>query len=322
MISCTEFIPLYSEFFKYLEKKGGSDAVMQYWHYISDNSIGDKTNPNSLASFIERANTPFEGAINYWNHTLTEEASDLYKIIDSNNHLCYTHMRHCPSRGMLNALKHVDPYHNYCKHCDIIYQRVLDKYGIVYEMDFSRIDNAECSSMLYENGHRPDVDVTNIESVRTDETMTVIDMKAEDNKYLHRDFHLLGDLALKYCGEQFGDESVAEFLTDYTLNYYSPQIEDIKKRGLTAIKEWIEKIYEVEEATELLHTELTDTSLTVKIDKSPVIEYMRSLNQQPSKYYIEETRTLYNVIAEACNFNFFLIDYNEDGTATFKFCTK
>ena len=28
MISCTEFIPLYSEFFKFLEKRGGHDAVM------------------------------------------------------------------------------------------------------------------------------------------------------------------------------------------------------------------------------------------------------------------------------------------------------
>lgn len=44
MISCTEFIPLYSEFFKYLEKCNGEDAVMEYWIHISDTSIGDKTN--------------------------------------------------------------------------------------------------------------------------------------------------------------------------------------------------------------------------------------------------------------------------------------
>ena len=50
MISCTEFIPLYSEFFKYLEKEGGHDAVLTYWHYISDKKTGDVTNPNSLKS--------------------------------------------------------------------------------------------------------------------------------------------------------------------------------------------------------------------------------------------------------------------------------
>ena len=54
MISCTEFIPLYSEFFKFIESKGGHDAVVRYWEYISDYSIGDKTNPNSLISFVEK----------------------------------------------------------------------------------------------------------------------------------------------------------------------------------------------------------------------------------------------------------------------------
>ena len=34
MISCTEFIPLYSELFKYLETIGGKEEVLKYWNYI------------------------------------------------------------------------------------------------------------------------------------------------------------------------------------------------------------------------------------------------------------------------------------------------
>ena len=312
MISCTEFIPLYSEFFKYLEKAGGHDAVMKYWYYISDNSIGDRTNPNSLVSFIER-DGPFEGAINYWEHTLTEEACDVLKIYDYERKYAYTHMRHCPSRGMLNELKHIEPYYDYCGHCKVIYQRQLEKYGVVYERDHSGIDHAECKSLLYLKGHKPDCDVTETEG------RTVIDMKTEDNKYLHRDFHLSGDLALKYCGEQFGDGAVREFLSDYVRHFYSPQIADIKKRGLVALKEWIEHVYEVEEASDVLHTVLTDGALTVTVDKSPVIEYMRSLGQQPSKYYIEQTRTLYAVIARESGLDFTLEYYNEDGGAKYGF---
>lgn len=316
MISCTEFIPLYSEFFKYLEKAGGHDAVLQYWYYISDNSIGDKTNPNSLASFIER-DGPFEGAMHYWEHTLKEESSDAVKVYDYNNRYIYSHMRHCPSRGMLNDLKHIEPYYDYCGHCNVIYRRVLEKYGWEYERDNSKVDRAECSSLLYEKGHRPTCDYTAI-----DDTKVVVDMKPEDNKYLHRDFHLLGDLALKYCAEVFGDQGVVDFLTDYTKNYYSPQIEDIRKRGLAAVKEWIEKVYEIEEASEVLHTELTDDTLTVVIDKSPVIEYMHSLHQQPTKYYIEETRTMYAVMARESGLDFTLDYYHEDGAAKFRFFKK
>ncbi len=314
MISCTEFIPLYSEFFKYLEAQNGPDAVMEYWYHISDNSIGDKTNPHSLASFIERSDDPFEGAVNYWRHTLTEEACDLFCVIDHEKKQRYSHMRHCPSRGMLNALEHVEPYHNYCEHCNVIYQRVLDNYGVQMDMDFSKIDNAECGGYLYMKGHPPTEDCH-----IPDDTKEIIDMKPEDNKYLHRDFHLLGDMALTYCGDNFGDDAVIGFLTTYVKNYYSPQIEDIKKRGLLAIKEWIEDVYEREEATDLLHTELSDNTLTVTIDKSPVIEYMHSLNQEPGRFYDQQTKTLYAVVAESAGFGFELAYYNEDGGTKFTF---
>ena len=46
---------------------------------------------------------------------------------------------------------------------------------------------------------------------------------------------------------------------------------------------------------------------------------MRSLNQEPSKYYIEETRTLYDVIARESRLKFNLEYYNNDGGAKFTF---
>ena len=102
MISCTEFIPLYSEFFKYLEAKGGHDEVVKYWIHISDTSIGDKTNPNSLAYKCEKFGG-FKGAIAYWGHTLTEEACDLLEIESDEKKFRYSHMRHCPSKENMNV---------------------------------------------------------------------------------------------------------------------------------------------------------------------------------------------------------------------------
>ena len=323
MISCTEFIPLYSEFFKFLEKMGGHDAVVEYWTHISDTSIGDKTNPNSLAYKCEELGG-FKGAIAYWGHTLTEEACDLFEFEDSKNRFKYSHMRHCPSRGMLNELSHIEPYYDYCSHCNLIYSRVLEKYGVVLDRDNSGIDNAECRECFYEIGNEPyfDYRTVNDEDLKKragEDGVVIIDMKSEDNKYLHRDFHLLGDNALKYCADKYGDGAVVDFLADFTKLYFAPKIDEIKSRGLVALKEWIERLYEVEEASELLHTELTDASLTVTVDKSPVIEYMHSLNQAPSKYYVEETRTLYNTIAKECGYTFKLEYYNADGGTRFVF---
>lgn len=321
MISCTEFIPLYSEFFKFLEKRGGHDAVLAYWKHISDTSIGDMTNPNSLAYKCEELGG-FEGAIAYWGHTLTEEACDLLQVVNSDKKFKYQHMRHCPSRGMLNELKHVEPYYDYCSHCNVIYSLVLEKYGMSFIRDNSKVDCAECRSFLYETDNPPEIDFYNVSDEDVKQKYPdsqIVDMKTEDNKYLHRDFHLLGDNALKYCGDMYGKEAVIEFLRDYVKYFYAPIVEKIKVGGILALAEWINGLYEIEESSAYLKTVLSDNTLTVTIEKSPVIEYMHSLNQEPSEYYVEETRTLYEAIATECGYSFALEYYNEDGGTRFVF---
>ena len=317
MISCTEFIPLYSEFFNFLEAQGGHDAVLRYWEHIADNSIGDKSNPNSLASYLERSEDKIAGAWAYWNRSLSEEASDVLRIYDPEKKYFCSHMRHCPSRGMLNELKHIDPYYDYCEHCNVIYKKTLAEHGIVGERDNSKVEHAECASLYYLKGHRPEGDYRAI-----DEHKIVLDIHKEDNKYLHRDFHLSADLALQYCGEQFGNQVVCDFLTTYVHNFYSPQIQQIRAEGLPALEQWLQHIYEIEEARDVLHTKLTEHSLLVTIDYSPVIAYMHSLHQEPSQYYIEQTRTLYAAIASACDLDFTLDYYEANGHTQFRFQQK
>ena len=319
MISCTEFIPLYSEFFKYLAKRGGGDdAVMEYWIHLSDTSIGDKTNPNSMASKCEELGG-WLGARAYWGHTTSEEACDVYSILNEKEQYSFSIMRYCPSKGILNSLTHVEPYHNYCEHCKIIYSRVLEKYGMVYERDHSEIDKARCSSILYREGHKPDFDYT-----KPTPDCKVSDVKRQGNsKYLHRDFHLIADNALCYCADKYGDEAVCEFLDGYARAYYAPIIDTFKTGGLAAVEAWLTKIYTVEEASELLHTELTDGELRVRIDKSPVIEYMHTLGKEPSRHYREETATLYASMADEAGLGFSLDKYNDKtGEAEYRFFVK
>ena len=39
MISCTEFIPAYSELFRVLESTGGKEAVVRFWEDLSDFAV-------------------------------------------------------------------------------------------------------------------------------------------------------------------------------------------------------------------------------------------------------------------------------------------
>jgi len=321
MISCTEFIPLYSELFKFLEKAGGYDAVMDYWHFICENGVGNKNNKNSLISFLERdKENPMEGAWKYWEMSLTEEACDLLRIYNPKEGYIISHMRHCPSRGMLNALDHVEPYHDYCQHCNVIYWPVLDQYGLESRRDNTWVDNAECRSMIYPKGKAPNIDLATVRDEDIPrEGCRVMDLKKGENKYLHRDFHFHGDLAMRYLGEHFGENGVRSFMTDYVNNFYAPLLADAKKRGLVAIKEWIERLYTVEEAEELLTTQLDGDTLTVKISESPAIRHLRATGTEPCVYYIEQTRTLYSAMADSLGLSFNLAYYDDTGKAEFSF---
>ena len=140
MISCTEFIASYSELFKYLEKRGGPEAVSDFWIYLSDNFLGN-LHDLVVANGIR-------GCWLYWSHTLNEEAADFTMELDENAGEFSITMHHCPSKGRLLEWKYMQPYANYCKHCDVLYRRVLEPLGYEYSYDQSHVDEARCSLLI------------------------------------------------------------------------------------------------------------------------------------------------------------------------------
>lgn len=136
MISCTEFIPAYSELFRYIDKRGGYDKVVNYWKHISEAGLGQ------LESLVKE--NGIRGCYMYWSHTLNEEAADFTMTLDEENGVFTIDMHYCPSKGRLLEFDHFDPYERYCDHCDVLYRNVLEPLGYVYETDYTNIDRAAC----------------------------------------------------------------------------------------------------------------------------------------------------------------------------------
>ncbi|MFC1606386.1 hypothetical protein ACFL47_00325 [Candidatus Latescibacterota bacterium] len=137
MITCTDFIPAYSELFKFLEEKGGKDAVIDFWNYLSDNFL------DNLKNLV--AENGIRGCWMYWSHTLNEEAADFTMELDEDAGEFSITMHHCPSKGRLLDLSHIEPYPDYCEHCDVLYRRVLEPLGYSYSLDMSGADMASCT---------------------------------------------------------------------------------------------------------------------------------------------------------------------------------
>jgi hypothetical protein len=138
MISCTEFIPAYSEGFKFLEEKYGRNELEKFWSYLSDLYLKD-----SLSKMVSEEG--LEGCNTYWSHSLNEEAADFKMILDEIKGEFSIDMIKCPSKGMLNELKHMEPYHSYCDHCPALYRPIIEQRGYKYDEDLSNCHKASCT---------------------------------------------------------------------------------------------------------------------------------------------------------------------------------
>lgn len=138
MVSCTEFIPLYSELFKYIDEKAGHEAVVNYWKHISETYVRPR-----LGDIV--AQKGMAGCWEYWKQSLNEEAADFVMTYDDEAQTFSIDMRYCPSCGMLNSLSHMEPYEDYCGHCAVLYAPLLKEYGINRGPDvFVDAKNARC----------------------------------------------------------------------------------------------------------------------------------------------------------------------------------
>ena len=137
MISCTDFIPAYSDLFKYLEKRGGNQAVLDFWNYLSDQYL------DNLRDLVKARG--IRGCWEYWSHSLNEEAADFTMELDEEKEELKITMHHCPSKGRFLKEPRLEPYHDYCGHCVVLYHRVLEPLGFTAnDVDLSESDQAKC----------------------------------------------------------------------------------------------------------------------------------------------------------------------------------
>ena len=309
MISCTEFIPAYSELFSFLDENYGRAEVDAFWKYLF---VPDgKGIP--LIGFVEREG--IRGCWSYWTGTLNEEAADFTMYLNEKRGFYYNVMHKCPSKGRLLQLKDeigITPYHDYCLHCDS-YRSAVEKVGLKYIYNFEGIDEAACSMLIYDpkifDGR-----------VIIDEDTLVMDRKASDNAYFHRDFHSSMNMGIHYLGEKYGMDDVKAYLTRYTENVYKQTIADMEVRGLAALEAKIRDTYEKEKALDLMTTALTGDTLTVTVAECPGVKHLRKTGREVSAWYGCTTEMVMQTIADRCGLNFVMIRYDEEtGAAQYRF---
>ena len=101
----------------------------------------------------------------------------------------------------------------------------------------------------------------------------VLDRKASDNEYLHKDFHGALCYAIKYLDDNFGVDAVREYLQQVGQTYFALLTQQLKKEGLTALEKHWQKIFSQEQGDYSIQYE--DKTLVLAVSQCPAVYHMK-----------------------------------------------
>ncbi len=309
MISCTEFIPSYSELFSYLDENYGHEEVERFWTYLFEPT--GKGIP--LINFAKKDG--LKGCWDYWCGTLSEEAADCTRYCNMDEGWILSEMHYCPSKGRLLELEKelgIKPYYDYCSHCDY-YRSAIEMVGLKWIRFHQHVDKASCSSLLYDPKIFKGI-------IKVNDDTTIMEINSKDREYFHPDFHSSLNMGLAYVGDKFGEEVLVDYLTRYTKNVYRKVIDAAKTEGLAAIEANILTTYEKEKAPDAVKTELSADGLTVTVSYCPAVKHLHKTGRDVTKWYPYSTTVIMSILAEAAGDKFTMDSYDEaTGAAKYRF---
>lgn len=328
MISCTEFIPAYSELFKFLDEKSGRQAVYDYWTWCFQ--------PEKSQLYVHLVKSGFAGAWDYWSTIATEEACDVTRVYNEKEGWSISCMHACPSKGRFAKLGYLEPFDEYCEHCNC-YNIALEKKGFAMIRDHRTVDRACCRSVLINKAvfkgnaqemldkmHQCELNgctATTTGCPFVSENTKMLNVSSEHLRYFHPSFHMSMNNAAGYILVHYGMEGLNEYLTKYTLAYHAPLIQKIKKDGLQAVEDYLLWLYNEEGAADALTIDKTSSELSVSVQYCPGVKFIKEVrNCEPHAAYEHCTDMVYHALAEASGIGFEMQSYDPvNGAAKFRF---
>ena len=138
--------------------------------------------------------------------------------------------------------------------------------------------------------------------------MKVVDRRASDNKYLHRDFHISMNMLMEYIHDEYGPAALTKYLQQFSQAYNSQRTKELKKGNLLGLREYFVDIYEKEEWPASI--ELKDDVLMVSQESCPGITHIKNNGHTPVEQYIETYTTVYEAMCEDTPYEYILEEYD------------
>ena len=128
----------------------------------------------------------------------------------------------------------------------------------------------------------------------------VLDCRASDNPYLHKDFHGALCYIIGYLDDNFGPEATVEYLEQVARTYYAPLAEELEKSGLAALERHWRKIFQIEGGEFSLRYE--DGRLVLTVSVCPAIAHLKEHDWLFTERFCETTAVVNASICRAAGY--------------------
>ncbi len=128
------------------------------------------------------------------------------------------------------------------------------------------------------------------------EKIKILDQKASDNEYLHKDFHGALAYSIKYLEDEFGPQAVKEYLVQVADSYFAPLTDQLKDTGLSALENHFRQIFEKEGGQATF--EYDKDVLVITVSECPAITHLLKTNMLFTERFCETTNVVNETICQ------------------------
>lgn len=146
-------------------------------------------------------------------------------------------------------------------------------------------------------------------------TKKSITVRASDNEYFHKDFHIALNYGIEYLYKNFGEDAVVEYLIQFANNYHTPLKKTLSTIGLPAIKKHYEKIFKIERATYDMNFSKDNSELTIHLHASTAVMYIKKNGHLIAPAYEKTVSIVNQEICRNTPYDCKLIEYKQDNGA-------
>ena len=126
---------------------------------------------------------------------------------------------------------------------------------------------------------------------------------------VHKDFHGALSFGIQFLDDQYGLAGVEEFFTRAAKAVYATLIDELRRRGLEALKEHWDTVFTLEEGD--FETRYEGDTLVLDVRACPAIHHMRAHHYRVADHFCEHTRIVNEAVCAAAGYAC-SVEYDQD----------